>query len=79
MLTYVIISLTGAFGRKQQTRERQLLKGFNIAPVEGVDISSLAAKIMATSLNVIAAFMRAKVSSLTDTVALIYGEAWTVF
>ncbi|KAK3883627.1 hypothetical protein Pcinc_012068 [Petrolisthes cinctipes] len=47
-----------AFGKKQQTRERQLLKGFNIAPVEGIDLASLAARIMTTSLNVIAAFKR---------------------
>lgn len=43
---------TAAVGKKQQTRERRLLKGFNIGLVEGLDATALAG--VQKSVNILA-------------------------
>ncbi|XP_063874470.1 transient receptor potential protein-like [Scylla paramamosain] len=44
------------FGKKQQARERRLMKGFNIGMVEGVDVNRSLAGMVKKSMNLLAAF-----------------------
>lgn len=56
MLSFSKFFLAATFGRKQQARERRLMKGFNIGLVEGIDVNRSLAMMVKKSMNILAAF-----------------------